>query len=312
LRSSERDLEEKNRRLQEALASLGGAHEELTAAHERLKQAEAHLVQSEKMRGLGQLVAGVAHELNNPISFVSANVEHLRTYVSRLREALDVYAGVACAPEEKLRLDAMRRDLRLEQMLADLPALLADCEEGARRAKHIVAELRTFSRSNERETWQRSDVHHGIDSTLGLLAHRLDHRIAIHKEFGDVTEIECLPGQLNQVFMNLLANAADAIGKKAGNIWIVTRMGVASGWAEPALTIEIRDDGAGMSPDVQARVFDPFFTTKQVGQGTGLGLSISYGIVTRHGGSLTVQSMAGAGSTFTITLPVRQAAEPES
>jgi len=306
LRSSERDLEEKNRHLQDALASLRAAHQELTAAHERLKQTEAHLVQSEKMRGLGQLVAGVAHELNNPISFVSANVEHLRTYVDRLRRALDAYGAVMCTAEEKSRLDAMRRDLRLEQVLADLPTLLADCEEGARRTKRIVTDLRTFSRSDERELWQRSDVHRGIDSTLGLLAHRLDRRIAIHKEFGDVAEVECLPGQLNQVFMNLLANAADAIGAKPGNIWITTRMNVVPSSAEPTVTIAVRDDGAGMSPDVQARVFDPFFTTKQVGQGTGLGLSISYGIVTRHGGTLTVNSLPGAGSTFTIMLPVRQ------
>ncbi len=308
LRASERDLEEKHQRLRDALASLESAHAELRAAYERLQQTEAHLVQSEKMRGLGQLVAGVAHELNNPISFVSGNVEHLRTYIGRLREGLDAYAAVPLCAEDRTRFDALRRALRTDAVLADLPALLDDCEEGARRTKRIVTELRAFSRSDERETWQRADLHRGIDSTLALLAHRFTERIALHREFGTLPEVECLPGQLNQVFMNILANAADAIGTRHGNIWIVTRAhdGGAPGEAAGTVTIAIRDDGAGMPPEVCAKVFEPFFTTKAVGQGTGLGLSVSYGIVTRHHGTLSVESTPGGGATFAITLPVRQ------
>ena len=300
LRSSERDLEEKNRRLQEALSSVEHAHAELQTAYARLQQTEAHLVHSEKMRGLGQLVAGVAHELNNPISFVAGNIEHLRTSVQRLTAALDAYAQAPLPAEERARVDQVRRDLRIDAVLADLPAMLDDCEEGARRTTSIVGQLRAFSRSNERETWQQADLHRGIDSTLALMAHRFASRIVVHREFGTLPDVECLPGQINQVFMNLLANAADAIGNRRGNIWVATHT------QNRSVTVTIRDDGSGMSQDTAARIFEPFFTTKPVGQGTGLGLSVSYGIVARHHGTLRVDSTPGAGSTFTITLPVRQ------
>ncbi|HVO22668.1 MAG TPA: ATP-binding protein [Candidatus Margulisiibacteriota bacterium] len=300
LRTSERDLEEKNRRLLEALSSVEGAHAELQAAYARLQQTEAHLVHSEKMRGLGQLVAGVAHELNNPISFVAGNIEQLRAYVQRLTAMLNAYAAAPLPAAERARLDALRHELRIDALVADLPALLDDCEEGTRRTTRIVGQLRSFSRSNERETWQHTDLHRGIDSTLALLAHRFADRITVHRQFGALPEVECLPGQINQVFMNLLANAADAIGGRPGNIWIAT------GVQDCSVTITIGDDGPGMPPEVCARVFEPFFTTKPVGKGTGLGLSVSYGIIARHHGTLAVDSTPGDGATFTITLPVRQ------
>jgi signal transduction histidine kinase len=308
LRASERDLEEKNTRLQDALSSLRAAHQDLGAAYERLKRTEAHLIQSEKMRSLGQLVAGVAHELNNPISFVSANVEHLRTYVERLRQIIEACAGASLPAQERARLDAVRRELRIDQVLADLPGLLDDCEEGARRTKDIVKQLQTFSRSDQREDWRLVDVHRAIDSTLGIVAHRLKDRIVVHRDFGELPDVECLPGQLNQVLMNLLINAADAIGEGSGNIWISTRAPVCSATGPaggPRVTISIRDDGSGMEPDIQQKIFDPFFTTKEVGQGTGLGLSVSYGIVERHRGTLTVESAPSRGSTFVVSLPVR-------
>ncbi len=309
LRSSERDVELKNRRLQEALGSLGQTHAELTTAYERLKRTEAHLIQSEKMRSLGELVAGVAHELSNPISFVSANVEHLRRYVNSLARGMEIYSTLPLPPDERARFEAQRRELRIEEALTELPQLLDDCEEGARRTKHIVNELRAFSRSDRQEAWERADVHRGIDSTLALLSHRLKDHITVHRQFGEVPEVECLSGPLNQVFMNVLANAADAIGQNKGNVWISTglsRIHLPSQAGTPAVTIAIRDDGAGIAREAQARIFDPFFTTKTVGQGTGLGLSVSYRIVERHSGTLTVESTPGAGSTFTITLPVKQ------
>jgi signal transduction histidine kinase len=309
LRSSERDVELKNQRLQEALGSLARAHAELTAAYERLKRTEAHLIQSEKMRSLGELVAGVAHELSNPISFVSANVEHLRRYVNSLARGMEIYNTLPLPPEERARFEATRRALRIEEALTELPQLLDDCEEGARRTKHIVNELRTFSRSDRQEAWEHADVHRNIESTLALLSHRLKDHIAVHRQFGDVPEVECLSGPLNQVFMNVLANAADAIGHNKGNVWIATglsRIDLPSQAGTPAVTIVIRDDGAGISHEAQARIFDPFFTTKAAGQGTGLGLSVSYGIIQRHGGTLTVASAPGGGATFTITLPVKQ------
>jgi signal transduction histidine kinase len=309
LQRSEHEREEKSRHLEDTLSSLHATHEELRAAYNRLKRTEGHLIQSEKMRSLGQLVAGVAHELNNPISFVSANVEHVRESMHRLQRALDAYACVPLPAEERTRLAALRAELHIDDTLADLPGLLDDIEEGTRRTTHIVNELRSFSRSNERELWQQADLHHGIDSTLALLAHRWKDRIAVHRDYCRLAAVECLPGYLNQVFMNLLANAADAIGDRAGNIWITTRAVQHGPDAEPQVQIAIRDDGPGMSTDVQARIFDPFFTTKAVGQGTGLGLSVSYEIVERHRGTLTVESAPGAGSTFTIMLPVRQPPE---
>lgn len=309
LRSSERDVELKNRRLQDALGSLSLAHAELTGAYERLQRAEANLIQSEKMRSLGELVAGVAHELSNPISFVSANVEHLRRYVNSLARGIEICSTLSLAPDERARFETQRDELRIDEALRELPQLLDDCEEGARRTKHIVNELRAFSRSERQDGWGHADVHRGIDSTVALLSHRLKDHITVHRQFGDLPEIECLSGPLNQVFMNVLANAVDAIGPKKGNVWISTQLSQLDLPAQPgaqAVTIAIRDDGAGMSPEVRQRIFDPFFTTKTVGQGTGLGLSVSYSIVERHGGRLTVESVPGSGTTFIITLPVTQ------
>lgn len=304
LRSSECDLADKNRRLEEALASVRAAHQQLGEAYERLKQTEAQLVHAEKMRSLGVLMAGIAHELNNPISFVAANIEHLRSFTDRLRQALHLYANASLPTAVQAQAAAVHRELRLDQVLADLPGVLDDCEEGARRTKQIVSELRSFSRSDERDGWRPSDLHRGITSTLRLLAPQLKERISVHHDFGDLPEVECLPGQMNQVFMNLLANAAAALGERGGNIWITTRP--RRDGAPPQVSVAIRDDGPGMTPELQGRIFEPFFTTRDVGQGTGLGLSVSYGIVQRHRGTLTVESAPGAGATFTITLPVKQ------
>jgi len=301
LGASERDLAAQNRRLAETLSSLTNTHRELQAAYDRLRQTEAHLIQSEKMRGLGTLVAGVAHELNNPISVVSANVAHLRRSVGRLRDALEVYDHLPLPEAQRAQLAATRRSLHLEQVLADLPSVLDDCAEGARRTTQIVNGLRAFSRSDAGEGWQPADLHRGIESALGLLATRLRDHITVHRDFAELPAVECLPGQLNQVFMNLLMNAADAIGRRAGSIWIATQRE-----PTPVVSIAIRDDGPGMPPDVCAKIFEPFFTTKPVGHGTGLGLSISYGIIQRHHGTLSVASTPGQGATFTITLPVRQ------
>ncbi len=307
LRRSERDLAEKNLRLEDALASLQSAHAELSSAHDRLKRTEAHLIHSEKMRSLGELVAGVAHELTNPITFVSGNVEHLRRYVAALAEYVQMSASLPLAADARACVDAHRRTLGIDEALSELPTLLDDCEEGARRTKHIVNDLRLFSRTDRQEAWEQFDVHRGIDSTLALLSNRLKDHITVHRDFGDLPEVECLSGALNQVFMNLFANAADAVGGRPGNLWISTRLTQADLPARPAaaaVRIAVRDDGVGISPDLQGKIFDPFFTTKTPGQGTGLGLSVSYGIIARHGGTLTVASSPGDGATFTITVPV--------
>ncbi|MBI4518834.1 MAG: hypothetical protein HY699_23820 [Deltaproteobacteria bacterium] len=302
LSASERDLAEKNRKLEETLAAHRAANRELAAAYERLKQTEAHLIQSEKMHALGQLVAGVAHELNNPISFVSANIEHLRGYIEQLTQLLKAYDGAELAATERAGIEQLKRTIRLPDVLADLPSLLRDCEEGAQRTKRIVTELRTFSRSEETDRWRRVDIHHCIESTLGLLNYRLKDRVTLHRDYATLPEVECIPGQINQVLMNLLANAVDAIGR-SGNIWISSRL---SNGDSRGVEVAIRDDGVGIPADLHRRIFDPFFTTKEVGKGTGLGLSVSYSIVERHGGKLSVESLPGHGSTFTLALPIDQ------
>jgi signal transduction histidine kinase len=286
LRSSELDLEDKNRRLLEALDSL-------RTAYERLKRAESHLIQSEKMRALGQLVAGIAHELNNPISFIWANIEHLRAYTGLMAETLRA-AGPADAGGSPL-----------SRALADLPSLLDDCEEGARRAKQIVAQLRTFSRHEDGTQWCSTDLARDIGATVHLLSHRLNNGISVHTDLACRLEVDCLPGQINQVLMNLLVNSIDAIDDRGGNIWITARVDASLG--EVILTV--RDDGPGMSAEVRDRIFDPFFTTKGVGQGTGLGLAVSYAIVARHRGRIEVQSRVGEGSCFTVVLPLRHRRE---
>ena len=242
-----------------------------------LHQAQAQLVHGEKMRSLGQLVAGVAHELNNPIGFVHANLQLLSEYVPKLVTALR-------AGEDTARTEAA------------IEKLLARSREGTERVKQIVADLRTFSRMDQ-ATLVEADLNREIDRALTLLEPRLKNDIEVIRDYGELPLVRCYAGQLNQVFTNLLMNAADAFETK-GTIKIRTRTKAGG------VRLEFHDDGPGMSPEVQARVFEPFFTTKPVGQGTGLGLSISYGIVERHGGRMLVGSAPGAGTTFVIELPL--------
>ena len=271
-------LAEERNELQEALASL--------------QAAEAQLVHSEKMAGLGKLVAGVAHELNNPIGFIYANMDHFRRYVGELQT---VYEGVSLSQDLAQRAD---------RAFATLGRLTESCSNGARRIKEIVQGLRTFSRLDEAER-KVVDIHEGIESTLTLLDHHLKDRVTLHKDYGDLPQVECYAGQLNQVFMNLLTNASDAIAGE-GDIWIKTSQD------GNLVRVAIRDSGCGISQDDVSRIFEPFFTTKDVGKGTGLGLSISYGIVQKHGGDILVESTEGEGTTFTVVLHTRMPSEAEA
>jgi signal transduction histidine kinase len=242
-----------------------------------LRETQAQLVQSEKMRSLGQLVAGVAHELNNPIGFVHANLQLLEEYVERLMRS---------------ETDPTRRARTREA----IEKLLSRSQEGAGRVKQIVQDLRTFSRTDQAELTQVS-LNDAIQRTLTLIEPRTKGGITVERDFGELPDVRCYAGQLNQVFMNLLMNACDALDGR-GKIGVRTR-------AMPAgVQLEFWDDGPGMSAEVRNRVFEPFFTTKPVGKGTGLGLSISHGIVERHGGSMTVESAPGEGARFTIRLPL--------
>ena len=271
-------LAEERNELQEALASL--------------QAAEAQLVHSEKMAGLGKLVAGVAHELNNPIGFIYANMDHFRRYLGELQTA---YEG-ASVPSDMAQ--------RADRAFTTLGRLTESCSNGARRIKEIVQGLRTFSRLDEAER-KVVDIHEGIESTLTLLEHHLKDRVTVHKNYGDLPQVECYAGQLNQVFMNLLTNASDAIAGE-GDIWITTSQD------GDVVRVAIRDSGCGISQDDVSRIFEPFFTTKDVGKGTGLGLSISYGIVQKHGGDILVENAEGEGTTFTVVLFTRMPPEADA
>ncbi len=270
---------------------LARERNELEQALKDLQEKESQLVQSEKMAGLGRLVAGIAHELNNPIGFIYANMDHFRRYVGELQQ---VFGATS--------LDSQASE-RSQKAFDVLGRLIESCSNGAERIKRIVQGLRTFSRLDEAER-KAVDLHEGIDSTLDLLEHHLKDRIEVHKTYGDLPLVECYAGQVNQVFMNLLTNAADAI-EGEGQIEISTAAD------DGTVRVSIKDTGAGIPPENLSSIFDPFFTTKEIGKGTGLGLSISYGIVQKHDGEIEVQSEVGAGTTFSVVLPVKMSEEAE-
>jgi signal transduction histidine kinase len=262
-------------RVRERTAQLESANRELAEAYTELKNAEVQLVQAEKMASLGRLVAGVAHEINNPVSFIATSVAPLRR---RLERALKV------PPEDVAGL--LREADDLVQIMA----------RGAERTAAIVKDLRSFSRLGESRR-KAADLHEGLEVSLRLLEPRWRDRITVHRDFGELPLVDCDPGQMNQVFMNVLSNACDAIEGK-GNLWVTTRH------EGGAVHVHIRDDGSGMPVDVMSRIFDPFFTTKDVGSGTGLGLAVSHSVIAAHGGKIDVESTPGHGATFRIVLPV--------
>ncbi|MDX2096468.1 MAG: response regulator [Leptolyngbyaceae cyanobacterium bins.59] len=289
---------------------------ELQKALVQVKQSQMQLVQSEKMAVLGQLVAGVAHEINNPVNFIHGNLTHVQSYVE------DLLSFVRLCEQHKANLPPELQyaatDLDLEFIQSDLPKTLKSMKVGTHRICEIVRSLRNFSRLDEAE-WKAVDIHEGIDSTLLILQHRLkskpDHpEIQIVQEYGQLPLVECYAGSLNQVFMNILANAIDALEEVSthhtsaenqahpGRITIQTTM-IDSQWVQ----ITIADNGTGIPKETEQRIFDPFFTTKPVGKGTGMGLSISYQIVTeKHQGKLICHSTPGQGTKFMIQIPVRQ------
>jgi signal transduction histidine kinase len=288
-----RGLEDKVRVRTEQLRT---AHEELQAAYKELQATQVQLIQREKMASVGQLVAGVAHELNNPIGFVYSNVTTLEDFVRRLRGMLDVYRAVALPEPERARVQAEWDTRKIDYALKYLDSMTRGIKEGAERARKIVRDLRVFARSQD-DVWQSVDVHEELESSLTLLNHMLKDRVAVHRKFGEVPPVECIRSQIDQVFLNLLANAAQAI-QGPGAITIETR-------ADDGIAIlRISDTGPGIPPDLIGRIFDPFFTTKPVGEGTGLGLSISYEIVKKHGGDIRAESDDGAGAAFTVRLPI--------
>ena len=294
-----RGLEDKVRVRTEQLRAT---NEELGSAYRDLQATQLQLIQREKMASVGQLVAGVAHELNNPIGFISSNVGTLADFVRRLRSMLETYQEAALPDADRTRVEARRRELQVDYALKYLDAMISGIREGADRTRKIVGDLRVFARTTD-DVWLPVDLHEELDSSLTLLSHLLKDRISVVRKYGSLGPVECVRSQIDQVFLNVLANAAQAI-HGPGTITIETRR------EGSMAVISIADTGPGIPPDALRRIFDPFFTTKPVGEGTGLGLSISYEIVTKHGGEIRAESPPGTGATFTLRLPIVRAAAP--
>ena len=282
-----------------AQEELRSRFEQLQATNQKLEQAQNQLLQSDKMASIGQLAAGVAHEINNPVGFVSSNLNTLRQYVGSLMQLVDAQASVVLAPNDaalRARLASVQQAVELDYLKEDLPQLLDESAEGLARVKKIVEDLKDFSRVDQAD-WQQADLNAGLESTLNVVRNEVKYKAEVRKQLSPLPRVTCLAGQLNQVFMNLLVNAAQAI---SGQGTITLSTGHQDGW----VWVQVDDTGSGMPDEVRRRIFEPFFTTKDVGKGTGLGLSLSYGIVQRHGGALLVRSTPGVGSAFRMWVPV--------
>jgi len=282
-------------------------HEELNV---RFNAAQEQLLQSEKLASIGQLAAGVAHEINNPIGYVHSNLGSLQEYVSNLFALIDVYERAMRADDPqsmRAEIDDTRERLDVDFISRDLPQLLTESRQGIERVTAIVRDLRDFSRSDREHAWRLADLHAGLDSTINIVWNELRYKATLTKEYGTLPMIECLQSELNQVFMNLLLNAGQAIDGEGEGV-----ISVRTGHEPGQVWVEIGDTGGGIPAETLPRIFDPFFTTKPVGKGTGLGLSISYGIVAKHHGRIEVDSSPLSGSRFRIILPVRQPQPPQT
>ncbi len=306
---NERLIKEQNVFLEEEVKNrtkeLIQANSDLQQAMITLKNTQAQLINAEKMSSLGQLTAGIAHEINNPINFVTANIKPLQLDIQDLRSIIDRYEQLDITGDIKTQLaaiEAHKNRLDVVYLQQEIDTLLAGISEGATRTAEIVRELKNFVRVDE-DQMKSTDLEKGLDSTLLILKNKLPPDMRLIREKGGIPLVECMPGKINQIFMNIIVNAIDAIrmkktGDKEGELRIKT-------WTDDRnVYISIQDNGIGMSESVRKNIFDPFFTTKDVGEGTGLGLAISQSIIKHHNGTLRVQSIVGEGSEFIISLPV--------
>ena len=282
-------------------------NEELEAINHQLQDTQNQLLQSEKMSSIGQLAAGVAHEINNPIGYVYSNLGTLERYVQDTFGMIELYEREEWAIGDeaaRARLKAARDKLDIEFLKKDLRALMNESKDGIVRVKKIVQDLKDFSHVDTSDEWHFADLRKGLDSTLNIVNNEIKYKASVVREYGDIPEVECLSSQLNQVFMNLLVNAAHAIEER-GTITIRTGT-LRTGQQGEEVWVEIADTGKGIAPEHLKKIFDPFFTTKPIGKGTGLGLSLSYSIIQKHHGRIEVQSEVGKGTTFRVWLPVKQ------
>jgi two-component system NtrC family sensor kinase len=277
---------------------LENRNAELARKKTEMERLQAQVLQVEKMASLGQLAAGIAHELNNPAGFIYSNIDLLKEHIERLKRCLSGYDHVELSPEAAARITAIKKEIDYDNIVADLGSILSDCHIGAERIRDVVQNLRLFSRLDESAV-KRVDLNEGIESTVRLLSgYYKSGSISLVSNYGEIPQVNCYAAQLNQVWMNLLVNAAQALGESDGEVRITTRCEGRN------VIVSINDNGPGIAPEQVKKIFDPFFTTKPVGEGTGLGLSISHGIIERHGGKIEVESAPGQGTTFTISLPV--------
>ncbi len=291
-------LRESEQRLQTVVQQLEAGNAQAKLLNAQLAQSQLQLLQAEKMVAVGQLAAGVAHEINNPIGFVSSNLGALKTYIERLLLLVESYERCASAKSEQDRaeLQQARQNADLEFMRDDALALLAESSDGLKRVGKIVQDLRYFSRVDSAD-WQESDLTAGLESTLNVVRNELRDKVEVVKNYGALPLVRCHLAQINQVFHSLLMNAIEAITER-GQISLSS--GVEGDW----VWISVQDTGRGITAEVQKRIFEPFFTTQPVGQGTGLGLSLAYDIVKQHGGRIDVRSEPGRGTRFEVWLPL--------
>lgn len=296
--------------LQRLYSSLGQKVQERTQqleeAYSELQNTQAMMVHSEKMKSLGELVAGIMHEINNPINFIYGNLSHLNNYSADLIKIIDTYSefDADLNPEHKKVIDELKQEIDYDFLKSDLPDLIRSCREGTERTKNIILDLKDFSRLEE-ISLTNVDLKKEIDTTLNILNNKFKNRINVHQEYQEnLPKIEAYGGQLNQVFMNILDNSAYAI-QETGDVWIRIKI------VDTNVIIEFEDNGKGMDENTLQKIFNPFFTTKPVGQGTGLGMAISYKVIKNHQGEIHVDTEVGKGTKFTITLPINRVKESE-